>query len=419
LILVLQEGRVEHSYRALDLTDEQGFFCGKVLADLGFDVIKVERPGGDPSRRVGPFYKGNVSPETSLFWFAYNANKRGITLNLESRDGQEIFRKLVLGADVVINSSLGGCLESLGIGYEAMSSANPALVWAEITPFGPTGPYSGFKSCEIVNMALSGLMYLIGDPDRPPVPISFPHVCLQAAAQTATAILAACYWREQSGLGQRVDVAIRESVLQVIAHLIPYWVFNGTVVRRAGQLRDGRAQCLMRLIWPCKDGFVIFFIGGGVLRSKPNLALVEWMGHEGVAVDPFRHIDWDAFDMEKATPDFLESLQETIGGFFLRRTKADLFEEGVKRRIDIYPVADFRDVTRQVQLRERSFWTDVPHPELGVHITYPGPFVKLSETPIKMRRRAPLIGEHNREIYLGELGFSEEQLYALTEGGVI
>jgi crotonobetainyl-CoA:carnitine CoA-transferase CaiB-like acyl-CoA transferase len=113
------------------------------------------------------------------------------------------------------------------------------------------------------------------------------------------------------------------------------------------------------------------------------------------------------------------SLQETIGGFFLHRTKADLFEEGVKRRIDIYPVADSADITTQVQLRERHFWVDVPHPELGVNITYPGPFVKLSETPIEMRRRAPLIGEHNREIYVGELGFSEEQLYALTEGGVI
>lgn len=410
---------VEYSYRVLDLTDEQSFFCGKILSDLGFDVIKVERPGGDPARNVGPFYQDTIDPEKSLFWFAYNTNKRGITLNIESRDGQEIFKNLARSADVVIDSSTHGYMDNLGVGYSAINDINPGIIWAAISPFGPTGPYSSYKSCEIVNMAMSGLMYLIGDPDRPPITISFPHVCLEASAQAAMAILAACYWREGSGLGQRIDVAIRDSVMQIIAQLIPYWMFNKTVIHRAGQQREGRGQGLLRLIWPCKDGFVIFFIGGGGLRSKPNQALVEWMGGEGIPVDHFRQMDWDTFDMETVGAEFLRLLQETIAVFFLSRTKEYLFEGGLSRRIDIYPVANCADITEQLQLKERSYWIEVPHPELAVDVLYPGAFVKFSETPIQIKRRAPLIGEHNQEIYGGELGFSEMQLSALKQAGII
>jgi benzylsuccinate CoA-transferase BbsE subunit len=407
------------SFRAIDLTEGGGLFCGRILADLGFDVIKVERPEGDPARNIGPFYKDWVSPEASLFWFAYNANKRGITLNIQSRDGQEIFKRLVKTADVVIESFPVGYMNRLGLGYSTLTEVNPKIIMAAITPFGSTGPYKDYRSCEIVNMAMSGLMYLSGDPDRPPVMISFPHACLHAASQATVAILAACYWCEETGQGQQIDISIRESVIQMIVQVFAHWTINRVRIHRAGQQRVGWGPGLVRQIWPCKDGFVIFLLGGGSFRARPNQALVDWMDSEGMADDLLKKVDWDAFDMATTREEFLGSLQKAIANFFLRHTKARLFEEGVKRRIDIYPVADCKDIAEQIQLKERGFWIEVEHPELGDHLTYPGAFVKSTEIRAEVRHRAPIIGEHNEEIYGRELGFSHSELSVLKQSGII
>jgi crotonobetainyl-CoA:carnitine CoA-transferase CaiB-like acyl-CoA transferase len=407
------------SWRALDLTNEQGFFCGRILADLGIDVIKIEKPGGDPARNVGPFYRDRASPETSLFWFAYNANKRGITLNIESRDGQEIFKSLVKKADFVIESFPCGYMDSLGLGYSSLSEVNPGIIMASITPFGATGPYRDYKSCEMVNMAMSGLMNLSGDPDRPPVIISFPHACLHAGAQAAVAVLAASYWRQESGKGQYVDVAIREGITQMIAQSIAHWIINRVEVKRAGQHRIGWGPGLVQQIWPCQDGFVIFLLGGGGVRTRTNKALTTWMDEEGLAGDFQKEFDWDNFDMATTTEDVISTLEEAIGKFFRRHTKAELFEGGVRRHVDIYPVNDCQDIAEEVQLKERDFWTEVAHPELGVSMTYPGPFLKSSEIYAGIRHRAPLIGEHNQDIYIKELGISREELAILREGGII
>jgi crotonobetainyl-CoA:carnitine CoA-transferase CaiB-like acyl-CoA transferase len=407
------------SLRALDLTNEQGFFCGRVLADLGVDVIKVEKPGGDPARNIGPFYKDMANPETSLFWFAYNANKRGMTLNIECCDGQAIFKSLVKTADFVIESFPCGYMDSLGLGYSALEKINPGIIMASISPFGATGPYRDYKSCELVNMAMSGLMNLSGDPDRPPVIISFHHACLHAGAQAAVAMLAAGYWREETGKGQHIDVAIRESIIQMIAQPIAHWTINRVRVRRAGQHRIGWGPGLVRQIWPCQDGFVIFLLGGGGLRARTNRALTTWIDSEGMASDFMNEFNWDTFDMAATTEDVIRTLEEAIGKFFLRHTKAELFEEGARRRVDIYPVNDCRDIAEDVQLKERGFWTWVEHPELGVNLTYPGAFIKSSETCIGVRHRAPLIGEHNEDIYTKELGLSRAQLATLKQGNII
>ncbi len=406
------------SFRVLDLTDEQGFFCGRILADLGAEVIKVERPGGDPSRNIGPFYLGRPSPETSLFWFAYNANKKGITLNIESRDGQDIFRRLVKKADVVIESLACGYMDSLGLGYLNLREINPRIVMASITPFGSTGPYRSFKSCELVNMAMSGLMNLSGDPDRPPVEVSFPHACLHAGAQAAVAVLAACYHQEEAGKGQHVDVSVRESVIQMIVQPLVHWYLNRVRIRRAGQQRIGWGPGLVQQIWPCKEGFVIFVLGGGALRAGPNRSLIAWMDSEGMAGDLTR-VNWDAFDMATTTEDFIRSFEKQVAAFFLTLTKAELFEEGMVRHVDIYPVADCRDIAEQTQLKERDFWTDLDHPELGVRLTYPGTFLKSTEFNAQTTRRAPLIGEHNEEIYAKDLGFSKADLAMFQQAGVI
>jgi crotonobetainyl-CoA:carnitine CoA-transferase CaiB-like acyl-CoA transferase len=165
-------------YLALDLTDEKGFLCGRILGDLGVDVIKVEPPGGDPSRRIAPFYKDIPDPEKSLYWFAYNANKRGITLNIESEEGKEIFKKLVKTAHFVIESHSPGYMDSLGLGYPSLSRVNRAIILTSITPFGQAGPYASYKASDITEMGMCGLMYLCGDPDLPPARISFPQAYL-------------------------------------------------------------------------------------------------------------------------------------------------------------------------------------------------------------------------------------------------
>ena len=154
--------------RVLDLTDEKGVYCAKLLADLGADVIRIEKPGGDPMRRLGPFFNDSMKKEESLFWFNFNTSKRGITLNIENRDGQEILKKLVETSDVLIESYAPGYLDSLGIGYKALSELNPGLIFASITGFGQTGPYKDFKSSDVVAVAMSGLMYIGGFPDRAP-----------------------------------------------------------------------------------------------------------------------------------------------------------------------------------------------------------------------------------------------------------
>src|SRR3990170_3305135 len=159
-------------YRVLDLTDEKGLLCGKILGDLGADVIKIERPGGDPARRIGPFYHDEPHPEKSLFWFAFNTSKRGITLNIETADGQEIFKRLVQTADFVIETFPPGYLAKLGLGYSDLEKINPGIILVSITPFGQTGPYKDWKGADIVAWATGGDMAPWGEPDRPPIRIS-------------------------------------------------------------------------------------------------------------------------------------------------------------------------------------------------------------------------------------------------------
>lgn len=406
-------------FRVLDLTDYKGFLCGKILADLGADVIKIEPPGGDPSRSIGPFYREIPEVENSLLWHAYNANKRGITLNVGTSDGREIFKNLTKIADFIIESFPPGHIESLGLGYSVLSQVNPRIIMTSITSFGQTGPYRDFKSCDLVDFAMSGLMYLTGDPDRAPVQISFPHACLHASAQAAVATLAACYYREKTGKGQQVDVSIHQSLPATTLHAIPYWLMSQVILRRAGQCRVGWGSVLIRQTWQCKDGFVSFIVGGGGLRAKGNRALVRWMDSEGMSTDFLKCTDWESLDMAKVTSETVESIQEPLARFFKTHTKAELYEEGMKRRVDIYPVTTCKDIVENPQLKARGFWVKLQHPELDTSVTYPGAFLKASENPMKMRYRAPHIGEHNCSVYLNELGLSMPALHVLKQSGVI
>jgi benzylsuccinate CoA-transferase BbsE subunit len=183
------------AYRVLDLTDDKGFFCAKILGDLGADVLKIERPGGDPARKAGPFYKDDPDPEKNLNWFAYNLNKRGITLDIEKEAGRALFKKLVERADFVIESFPVGYLEGLGLGYKTLSALRPRLILTSISPFGQTGPYKDYVGSDLIGMAMGGLAYITGNAGESPVRISFPQAYLLASAEAAAATMIAHYHR--------------------------------------------------------------------------------------------------------------------------------------------------------------------------------------------------------------------------------
>ncbi|MFH1623755.1 MAG: CoA transferase [Pseudomonadota bacterium] len=407
-----------NDYRALDLTDDKGFLCGKILADLGIDVIKVEPPRGDPARKIGPFYKDIPHPEKSLNWFAYNANKRGITLDVGTRDGREIFKRLVQGSDFVIESYDRGYMDELGLGYKELSMINHRIIVTSILPFDPDGPYRDYKAPDIVGMAMGGVMFGTGEPERPPVRISFPQAYLQAGSQAAVGTMIAHYYRERTGKGQHVMVSMQASLAWALTNTIPWWELNSHILQRQGIYRAGvGAKVKLKLVWPCKDGLVSFIVIGGALRYMEDL--VQWMGAEGMADEHLKTIKWGEFDMSKVTPSEIEEIEEKVGSFFSTYTKDDLYKEASKRHVPLAPVSDFADVLQNDQLRSRDYWVELDHPELKTRITYPGPFAKFSETPISIERRAPLIGEHNEEIYGKELGISTKELVVLKEGGII
>ncbi|UCC61279.1 MAG: CoA transferase [Dehalococcoidia bacterium] len=411
-------------YRILDLTDDRGFYCGKVLADLGADVIKIEPPGGDPSRNTGPFYKDIPHPEKSLYWWAYNTSKRGITLNIETAEGADIFRRLVKTADIVVESFPPDYMENLGLGYPVLSEINPGIIMTSITAFGQTGPYKDWKAPDLVGCSLGGQSYVTGDDDRPPCRIGYPQAYLHAGNQAASGTLAALYYREVSGEGQHVDVSMQESVAWTLMNVIQFWdlmtfnMFRGGSTRMMGTPR-------FRVAFPCKDGFVAFLIAGGQLASISMPALIQWMAEEN-RLGAFEDIkDWGAKDWaEKVdawamTQDQVDPWENSLIDFFADKTKAELYEQAMKRRIILYPVSNTKDLAENIQLRERDFWVQVEHLELGETITYAGAPYRMTGTGWNISRRAPLIGEHNLEIYKGELGFSDDEMRLLKETGAI
>ncbi len=410
-------------FRVLDLSDAKGYLCGRVLGDFGADVIKVEPPGGDPGRTIGPFYRDDPHPEKSLYWLGYNCNKRGITLDIEAAEGQGIFRKLVRSADFVIESAPPGRMAALGLDYQSLRRIQPGIILTSITSFGQSGPWSHYAGSDIALWALSSYMYVTGDEDRPPVCPSFPQSFLHAGLEAATASLVALHHRELTGEGQWVDVSAQDSLAVVNLQNQQYWNLARFNPKRAGsaQMLSGVRWSRQKRLWKCRDGFVIFIISSGNMGAPGNRALTQWMASEGLAPDFMQRIDWEAFDpqgKELSDEQYLGMLT-AIGGFFERHTKAELYAGSVPQRIVLYPCNTTEDLMRDDQLRARGFWTEVAHPELGGALTYPRPCMCFSESACGIRRPAPRIGQHNEEVYAGELGLSRDELARLRREGVV
>ena len=411
-------------FRVLDLTDEKGLLCGKMLGEMGADVIKIERPGGDAARNIGPFYKDTPHHEKSLFWFFTNLYKRGITLNLETSDGREIFKRMVKDADFVIESFEPGYMESLGLGYTDLEKINPRVIMTSITPFGQTGPYAHYKTTDIVGVSMGGWVRTSGEIGGPPNRLSYPQFYFLGGLHGAAGSMTAHYYRELTGEGQYVDVSCQEAVvlsLMVVAEIYDMFKYSyrGMGGNYAGARPDG-SILFSRIMFPCKDGHVFSFVTGAsqagmVVSSK---ILVEMANKEGLALE-LSDYPWQEIDAATISQEELSRITDCIAAFMKRKTKAELFDAAINRGVLLCPINTVQDVVESVQLESRGFWQMVEHPELVEAIKYPGPPIRLSENVRPAPRRAPLVGEHNDDIYVNELGFSREQLASLKISGII
>jgi crotonobetainyl-CoA:carnitine CoA-transferase CaiB-like acyl-CoA transferase len=262
-------------------------------------------------------------------------------------------------------------------------------------------------------------MSSFGDTDRPPVRISnTPQSYFNAAADGAIGALVALYERGNSGNGRHIDVSLQESLsIQDGSNRNPTWVFMGTARKRGAPDMPNAGHRTTRL-FPCKDGWVSWSHGGASVLG-PSLPLIRWMQAEGMSNEFLDKFDWQRPDFAAISQEEMDKIDAPTARFFLTKTKAELLTGAVNRGVMLYPVSTTVDILADPQLSAREFWVDLTHPELGTTITYPGAFGICSETPPRLSRRAPLIGEHNLEIYRDELGISQEQLIVLKQAGVI
>jgi crotonobetainyl-CoA:carnitine CoA-transferase CaiB-like acyl-CoA transferase len=293
---------------------------------------------------------------------------------------------------------------------------------ASITPFGQAGPYKDFKANDMVVWALGGAMFVSGDLDNPPNQITFPHAYLHGGAEAATAALIAHYHRERTGEGQYVDVSIQQCMSVIGANSLPYWEMHQIVLTRGIYKspipRPDGTTIYIPIMWPCKDGWVIFYPIGGVAFAESSSLLVQWMDEEGMAGELKGH-DFSQDNPMTITQETVDGQRALFEAFFMKRTKREIYEQAIKRRIMLAPVSTPRELAENPHLAARDFYVKIEHPELEDTLTYCGPFAKASETPLTGWRRAPLIGEHNRDIYERELGLPKEQLLRLKQANVI
>ena len=402
-------------FRALDLTDETGFICGKILATMGVETVKVEKPGGDPNRRIPPYYRNK---DTSLYWLAYNTDKRSITLNLETDQGRELFRRLVEKVDFVLESFTPGYLDNLELGYDDLCRINPGIIMTSITPFGQKGPYAQYKGCELIASAMSGVMLTNGDPDRPPLREGPDSIYYRSNAAAALGTVMAHFHRRITGEGQQVDVSLQEVAASRTTTNLVVWEFDKRLIKRNSIIRTVGARATQWL-WPCKDGYVFWAFMGGPIGAPANRALSKWMDDDGMENPLNRVTNWEEFDMATVPKEDLDAQQEAIRKFFLNHAKREITDEGLQRRINACAVNNPADVLEYPQLGERGFWTNLGHPELGTTLSYPKYFFLSSETENFVKHRAPLVGEDNEDIYAKELGLSGTEISRLKENGII
>lgn len=388
--------------RVVDLTEGRGLLAGKILADLGADVILVERPGGNPARGLGPFKDDRPGLENSLYFLNFNSNKRGITINLDTSPGLDLFKRLVRSAGVLVEDYPNGRMLALGLDYSALSDINPAVIMASITPFGSAGPYAHYKAPDLVSMAMGGLMYVNGSPDAAPVVAPCEQGNQSASATAVFGIMAALLLRTTTGKGQHVEVSAHQTLATITGGVWQYGV--GTRIQRRSGSQFGAVP---GRIFPCRDGYV------HILTIRPNhwLGLLEVLGNpEALTGDK-----WLTMEYRNANPDLIDAY---VTEFTMAHDKLEIAEACQAKGVPCAPVNAPADFYQDAHIRQRGTFVDVEHPLAG-RFPFVRPVSVFSSTPCRVSRPAPLLGQHNREVYCQELGLTEGELTALRADGIV
>jgi crotonobetainyl-CoA:carnitine CoA-transferase CaiB-like acyl-CoA transferase len=390
--------------RILDLSEGiAGPYCTRLLGGYGADVIKVEKPDeGDKSRRVGPFPRDIPHPEKSALFLHLNINKKGITLNLEAAEGRKILHELVRRADILVESFEPGRMSEWGLDYERLEKINPKLMMTSITPFGQTGPYRHYKASSGVLDALGGHTFIQGDPEREPLRYPEGTAEYTAGMFASVAVMGALFYSADTGKGQYIDVSILDCLPGLDAFRTATWTHAGVIQQRTG----GRYAAWPGKVYPCRDGYV------GVCGIGPTGTMIPMYSVMEIPelLDP-------KYETHVQREEFTKKLDEIIQPWLREHDRYEIFHalQGVRVQAGVCNSAE--DLLKDPGYEAREFWEEIDHPAVG-KLTYPGQPVRMSETGWQAGR-APMLGEHNEQIYQEELGYSSQELRQLMRNRVI
>ncbi len=390
-------------FRILDCTEECGYLAGKLLAELGAEVIKVEPPQGDPGRYQPPFIGDSPDPELSVPWLALNTSKFSVTLDLADGKDRSTFLRLVGTADAVLETAGNGArLGPLahGIDDAELRKANPRIIVCRLSPFGTTGPYAHRRGSDLTVLALGGNLYPTGNPDRAPVRCSLPVTHFHGGIELATATVFALWGRLQTGLAETVDVSQQECLTMPNMTAPLQYPFTGFTGKRVGGGFRG-AKAFFRELWPCKDGWISFALRGGPARNPGIQALVAYIRECGMAA-PALERDWQNYNHNTISQHEVDAIQDALAAFFQTKTMEELFRVACERNLLLAPAFSAREIVASRQLAARGFFLDVEDPGRQLVLRYPGYFAQTSLGPACVRRPAPRIGEHN-DLFLSSL----------------
>ena len=404
--------------RALDLTDALGWLCGRLLADLGVDVVKVEPPGGDPGRTLAPRHRAPDGREHGLFWYAANAGKRGVTLDLGHPGARDVLARLAAHVDFVIESFPPDSAAARLVAD--VVAERPALVHTTVTPFGDRPPGRALHADDIVIAALGGFMAVCGDADRPPLRLPLWQTFCHAGAEAAVGTMLAHVARARTGRGQHVVVNAQAAMVWTLMNAQAFPILHGASLARSGPYVGSRTV-RRRMIYACRDGHVSLLLMGA--QGAPSTrALMGWMDEHGMLPAWLAAWPWEKWEpgwAMAAGPESqaeLERIEDVVAAFLATRAKAEIYREGIRRQILVAPVATVADIAADPQLAFREYWRPVEDARLGGAVRFPGPFARLSATPLAEPRRPPDPGADNRDVYRALCGLDAD---ALARAGIV